>query len=42
MAKKAEKEAPETEATDGPILDLTDAEVKKADQDREGARLCHL
>ena len=29
MAKKAEKEAPETETTDGPILDLTDAEVKK-------------
>ncbi len=30
MAKKAEKEAPETEAQkDGPILDLTDAEVKK-------------
>ncbi len=30
MAKKAEKEAPEAEtATDGPILDLTDAEVKK-------------
>jgi len=30
MAKKAEKEAPETEQqSDGPILDLTDAEVKK-------------
>ena len=29
MAKKAEKEAPEVEAKDGPILDLTDAEVKK-------------
>ncbi|MEZ5919859.1 MAG: RNA polymerase sigma factor region1.1 domain-containing protein [Parvularculaceae bacterium] len=29
MAKKAEKEAPETEQADGPILDLTDAEVKK-------------
>jgi RNA polymerase primary sigma factor len=29
MAKKAEKEAPDTEAKDGPILDLTDAEVKK-------------
>jgi RNA polymerase primary sigma factor len=30
MAKKAEKEAPEAEAqVDGPILDLTDAEVKK-------------
>ncbi len=30
MAKKAEKEAPETEqSTDGPILDMTNAEVKK-------------
>ena len=30
MAKKAEKEAPEAETqTDGPILDLTDGEVKK-------------
>jgi len=30
MAKKAEKDAPEAEAqVDGPILDLTDAEVKK-------------
>ncbi len=29
MAKKAEKEAPEAENPDGPILDLTDAEVKK-------------
>jgi RNA polymerase primary sigma factor len=29
MAKKAEKEAPEPEQKDGPILDLTDAEVKK-------------
>ncbi|MCB2113527.1 MAG: hypothetical protein KDD85_08255, partial [Parvularculaceae bacterium] len=29
MAKKAEKEAPESEQSDGPILDLTDAEVKK-------------
>ncbi|MDZ7627391.1 MAG: RNA polymerase sigma factor RpoD [Parvularculaceae bacterium] len=29
MAKKAEKEAPEKESKDGPILDLTDAEVKK-------------
>ena len=30
MAKKAEKETPETEvATDGPILDMTNAEVKK-------------
>jgi RNA polymerase primary sigma factor len=29
MAKKAEKESPEVESSDGPILDLTDAEVKK-------------
>ncbi|MFN0023926.1 MAG: RNA polymerase sigma factor RpoD [Parvularculaceae bacterium] len=29
MAKKAEKEAPEAETSDGPILDLSDGEVKK-------------
>jgi RNA polymerase primary sigma factor len=29
MAKKAEKEAPETETSDGPILDLNNAQVKK-------------
>jgi len=29
MAKKAEKETPEAESSDGPILDLNDAEVKK-------------
>ena len=29
MAKKAEKEAPETEQSDGPILDMSNAEVKK-------------
>ncbi len=29
MAKKAEKETPETETSDGPILDLNNAQVKK-------------
>ena len=35
-------EAPAAETQDGPLLDLSDAAVKKMIKVRQEARLCHL